>query len=734
MAPKNPARIITEDCSPALHLAAARRTPPPNARSWEIEPSMQFALEKLKRLGPEVHRFRSIVLQEIEDMAESLADLSSRWKSSLLPEIRAGYGDAIVNAPLFASLLRDIDYPDAAPLFKELTAGFQLIGPVAQGVGWPDKPALAAPCPMAEFLNKNETYVKRRLAARKPADHHDTMLAELLNDTKLGRVVGPFSLPDKWKCLAPNQPIAGVRLLTKPSDAECSAAAFAFAVEQLSSDGLPKVRRAEGWRASGHNATTSTSDSPRHHTIDHYISLAAAARELGLDDLQVWGHDHEGAYRMFPAGPPDVMWVILEGPDGVSLWRHRVMIFGSKAAVWCYGRVGDALTHLLRILLAIPGLHYVDDYGGIEPGSHAGSAFDSFEHFGKLIGLKVKQSKKQPPAASHQIQGVIFVLEGDHAIVQPTPNRRARLLSAIREAICDDLLIPVRAETLAGKLNFYASAVFGSLGSAALRSIYQRAHNADAACVFGKTAALTPGLRAALTSIEDLLKSARPKRISLRAAQTQHACLYADAFFVDAAGARRNLAELESIDHAALTADGVSNGWGIAVVLGDRVWLARGSVPISLFGSLKKKKTYIFYLEALAQCLVAWLFEPELGSSYWAFVDNTSAEFALRKGYSRDGDANRLTAFFWASVAAAGAAPWFERVASAAQVADGPSRGDMSWLFRGTASVIDFDLDEIYSLLAEKAAIVPARSAITQLRQAVARARTKAGLRRPLRR
>ena len=231
-----------------------------------------------------------------------------------------------------------------------------------------------------------------------------------------------------------------------------------------------------------------------------------------------------------------------------------------------------------------------------------------------------------------------------------------------------------------------------------------------------------------------MLKSAPPRRISLRAAQTQHACLYADAFFVDAAGARRNLAELESIDHAALTADGVSNGWGIAVVLGDRVWLARGSVPISLLDSLKKKKTYIFYLEALAQCLGAWLFEPELGSSYWAFVDNTSAEFALRKGYSRDGDANRLTAFFWASVAAAGAAPWFERVASAAQVADGPSRGDMSWQFPGAASVIDFDLDEIYSLLAEKAAIVPARSAIALLRQAVARARAKAGLRRPLRR
>ena len=729
MAPKNPARIITEDCDPAAHLAAARRIPPPSARSWEIEPSMKFALEKLKRLGPEAHRFRSLVLQEVEDMADSLADLSSRWESSLLPEVRAGYGDAIVNAPLFASLLRDIGYPDAAPLFKELTAGFQLVGPVTQGVGWPDKPAKSAPCPMADFLHKNETYVKRRLGARRPADHHDTMLDELLNDTKLGRVVGPFNLPDKWKCLAPNQPIAGVKFLAQPSDAECSAAAFAFAVEQLGNDGRAKIRRAEGWRASGHNATTSTSDSPRHHTIDHYISLASAAREAGFVGLHVWGHDHEGAYRMFPAGPSDVMWVILEGPDGVSLWRHRVMIFGSKAAVWCYGRVGDALTHLLRILLAIPGLHYVDDYGGIEPSAFADSAFNAFEHFGKIVGLKVKQSKKQPPAVSHQIQGVILLLEGDHAIVQPTPDRRARLLDAIRAALLEDLLTPLWAETLAGKLNFYASAVFGSLGSAALRSIYQRAHNGDAACTFGKSAALTPGLRAALTSVEDLLVSAPPRKVSLLQTRAQHACLYADAFFVDAAGARRNLAELDSIDHAVLTADGASNGWGVAVIRGDRVWLARGSVPSSLLASLKKKKTYIFYLEALAQCLGAWLFEPELGSSYWAFVDNTSAEFALRKGYSRDGDANRLTAFFWASIAAAGAAPWFERVASAAQVADGPSRGDMEWNFPGVPSVVDFDLDEIYSLLAAKAAIVPTGDAIAHLRQAVSRARAKAGLR-----
>ena len=96
-----------------------------------------------------------------------------------------------------------------------------------------------------------------------------------------------------------------------------------------------------------------------------------------------------------------------------------------------------------------------------------------------------------------------------------------------------------------------------------------------------------------------------------------------------------------------------------------------------------------------------WLLAPELGSDCWAFVDNVGAEFALRKGFSRDRDANAVISLFWGAAALTGVRPWFERVPSKAQLADEVSRGDDSLILTLGSRRLDFDYTGIWQVVVE---------------------------------
>ena len=62
------------------------------------------------------------------------------------------------------------------------------------------------------------------------------------------------------------------------------------------------------------------------------------------------------------------------------------------------------------------------------------------------------------------------------------------------------------------------------------------------------------------------------------------------------------------------------------------------------------------------------------------FIDNTSAIAALVRGYSGMPDSARLVHAFHAFNVGLQSLPWFAHVRSAANVSDGPSRGDVSYV------------------------------------------------------
>jgi hypothetical protein len=253
------------------------------------------------------------------------------------------------------------------------------------------------------------------------------------------------------------------------------------------------------------------------------------------------------------------------------------------------------------------------------------------------------------------------------------------------------IITPKQAQVVAGKTIFTNASIFGALGAAALRPLFRRA-------AFGGTL-IDTDLEAALHILRHLLMHAPPRFSSLGPPPTVCPILYADAFF-ELKGKKFSLRDMTDLDTSAINAD-TNNGWGAIVIHGLRAWHFSGSIPSRILGRLKKKKTYIFLLEVVAQCFGLWLLGPELAPHCWAFVDNVGAEHALRKGFSRDRDANSFISLFWVAAAALQVSPWFERVPSKAQLADGVSRGNDAYAIAIGSTRLDFCYAGVWDVILE---------------------------------
>ena len=102
--------------------------------------------------------------------------------------------------------------------------------------------------------------------------------------------------------------------------------------------------------------------------------------------------------------------------------------------------------------------------------------------------------------------------------------------------------------------------------------------------------------------------------------------------------------------------------------------------PQDVMARFVQKAQYIGQLELLAAVLVYYSVPELKGSSPIHWIDNTSAIAALIKGYSGAPDSARLLHAFKAFAFGFGVDPWFQWVPSKANIADMPSRHDVSLL------------------------------------------------------
>ena len=322
------------------------------------------------------------------------------------------------------------------------------------------------------------------------------------------------------------------------------------------------------------HSTIEAHDRPEHDDIEVYIQVLRLAKLLGMEP-EIWCHDLADACRAYPVRDPAEAYILLNTLTGPTLWRHRVLPFGSPASVWHFGRLTDAMCWPVRTLLIVCILHYVDDLGGIQDSSDSASAFHSFSEFCDILGYRPKTSKAQAPGAAQKLLGVILEVTSSGVRVRADPRRDQKLTLQIEQILHEGKLEPEVAAKLAGKLGFVPSTAFGRTGSAALRPIHARANTPSGATE------LNIGLRGALVATKQILASLIPRFVPF-VQPTLSAVIYTDAFFE--MGER--ICKLSDPDIPTNISFkkccSSRNGWGFVVRIGTHVTYGHGSVSSGL--------------------------------------------------------------------------------------------------------------------------------------------------------
>ncbi|CAE7341292.1 unnamed protein product [Symbiodinium natans] len=628
--------------------------PPPRAKTPAVdetisedalEPALEWVLKVASMWRHDLRRRRGVV-QELKSMVEDMEDTTKEW-------------DRPTQVPLLLHLLRDAGYPDVKSLSDDLSDGFDMLGEIKP---WPGQGRRQV---LRPGHDAGAEYLFKRLPMARPGAHADALLAELVQERRLGRVIRPARAPPDWPVRTVALPhVQDMTMLVEPPDQDIFVAA-SFPIIQVDENGDEKLRRGEDWRRSGHNSTVKATDVPTRHFVGDFVDLARRFAQ--------WAVKHPAHSGTF-----------LATEHGVTLWFHLAMCFGAAASVWNFNRAGDALQVLLRHLLLLAVGHYVDDFNALDFPEAAQDAHDAFSDVFSLLGLKTKASKAQPPQSAHTVQGVLFEVTSQGVRLSPTERRRKKLLLAIEEALSSDQLAPHVAHRLAGKLAFLTQAIFGALGKAALKPIYAR--SADAAAASDDRLSL--GLRAALMALRGILRRVQPRFIPFQPSTSRRAVLYADAFFQE--GDVVHKAGFVPRSAQARPADRWTNGWGFVLVIDDEVFYSRGVVPA---------KAFIYVLEIVAQLLPLLAFGDRLPSFWTAYIDNAAGQWALLKGYGKDDAVNGVLSAFWASAARHCWFPEFVRVPSKANISDAVSRDDLRQASAEGWSWLDLPGDDILNVL-----------------------------------
>ena len=334
-----------------------------------------------------------------------------------------------------------------------------------------------------------------------------------------------------------------------------------------------------------------------------------------------------------------------------------------------WNRHSQLVAAIARRFFGIPCCAYFDDYDICGPSWAAASAKCVLRQIHVWLGIPLAEGLKDvPPREINPFLGVITDLSDfsrGFVTMRSKPERIAKLLLSIDRFMAEG--IPgSEAKTFFGKLEFVrSSGSTGRVGRAAIgilrRWVESRSRARD------DTGSIAELVLEALLFLAFLLPRLPQRRV--------HCCgdrhsgppiiLYTDAMYEAKATppARIGVALYDPLDEESPWRD------------------LSAEVPAHIIASWTEREQYITQLEALAP-LVAALSRPNQlrGRDVICFVDNTGALFGLGKGDCKDADCARMIHIFHALCLALDISVWFEYVASGANLADLPSRGDRQLL------------------------------------------------------
>ena len=330
--------------------------------------------------------------------------------------------------------------------------------------------------------------------------------------------------------------------------------------------------------------------------------------------------------------------------------------FGLVSAVYNYNRRSAFINEVLVSLFGLVAFSFYDDKYGFEPTSTIESAHLVAQSVHWWLGAHYDQKKLQL-SRSPTILGVTYELEKMVLLIKE--SRKSELLEEIDRILETNVLDPGSAGKLKGKLMFGASQLWGKLGRAFLRSISERQY----ARTSNDSFALDEALRRSLRHWKGLIKDGPPRPIDLRSSKLSDVVIFTDGFTPDP---RKNEKLAERV----------------GAVIFDRRMLSplqfSEIVPKHVIKRWIPRKTQIVPVEMVAPILALETFKDRLvGTDVIVLIDSEAVEAALIKGYSSKEDLCDLISVFWDLVFEVRARVFIDRIATDANPADWPSRGNL---------------------------------------------------------
>jgi len=424
------------------------------------------------------------------------------------------------------------------------------------------------------------------------------------------------------------------------------------------------VRPVDDGKRSGHNKCTTAHESIQCENADYGCRMAAIFRGLlGPTELKIGTDDLKKAFRQIPCSQARFNIVAIWNPSKqrVEFFIIRGFPFGCLSSVLHFNRLPRFIVHLLRRFFGVCVTHFYDDYCVAEPASTAHSAQYCVRRVHEILGFVLDHGKHIRAAISNPFLGVITDFSSVRkgiVIVRIQEERRAKIVDLLEDIIVANKLTPSHASSVRGKLYFSACTCFGRVGVPALQAFVKRQ--------YGKGTRLTPALVAAIYFFISLLTSPMPRLVHIKRKTRSALRIWSDAMLQDGIG-RLGFAFYDPDDSSYFFSSFLVPAWMLAMF----------RFPTHCIGQLEIMAALFVYI-TIEKFDVSRLKDRDV--LHW--VDNTSAIFGLYKGYSASDDSSRLIQIFHLLMAKLNFRTWWEYVASKANIADLPSRGDFTLLLQ----------------------------------------------------
>ena len=487
-----------------------------------------------------------------------------------------------------------------------------------------------------------------------------------------------------------------------------------FGVEQAGG-----VRACDNGAKSGHNRCTGCPERIFTEGADFPLEAGALfSRKLGIDgtwSILTSTCDAVAAYRRLACLDPSLTVVAQWDPRPAEAGGQRVAFFyvhgfnfGLKSAVIGYYRWSEFLTRAAVRLGPVCCCHFFDDWCIAEP-TFCGDEGQRFVlALARLLGVHldavpflnrntgnqdVLPAKRQSPAYKRVFLGVEtdfsrFATTGRVYVSIPKP-KVDKIVAMIDEAIKSSELHATTARKLCGKLQFSLGWCVGRYGRAALQPLFRRAER--------RGVRIGLAIEMALNFFHNALASLHAREVCVSATGAGPPILiWSDAMYrVSHVGA--------SPEGDKLPYDG-QLGFVVRFPGGARapvdnpllpppghprfVHAALGCGP-EIIQELEVRRQQIGQLELLGAVAPYYSLAPFLkGKRIMHWIDNTAALAGIAKGYSSKPDSARIIHAFHALGVKLDVDTHFEYVASEANVADLPSRGEFEFLEHNLGSTL----------------------------------------------